>query len=243
MKKTLVIVAAFASLAFLLTTSAQSQSDAGDSDLDKIRLQIAELQLKVSSLEHAAGKSGGAASGSAAAAPVHTMVLVSINQANHAHDNSQEIASLQRQSDALWNTVNSAAEQTANDAGQQLYAGHVRGGVRGWGGGVGGGVTTSNVGAVKRQVEGDKQIEQRYTTQHAITKRKLDALEAANRVPRQILVGHNGETIFTLETKHNLTADIDKISIGDTVTWGGQRVSADHNAEVWEIEMIKKVEQ
>ena len=52
-------------------------------------------------------------------------------------------------------------------------------------------------------------------------------------------MGHDGNMIISLETKHNLTESLDNFAIGDTVTWTGQRVSADDDSESWRISTIK----
>ncbi len=195
MKKLFMGVAILAALVGLMAV-AQGDSDGG---IAQLRAELADLGLRVAKLEHAAGQSGrssGAGQGSSAAAPVRTMVLVSVHQSNH-HPNAEEIAQLKRQCSALMDTVNAAADQKAADFGQQVYTAHVRGGVRGWGGAVGGGYTTSNVGAIGRQVLADNMVENRYATLHAIKKQKLEALQHADAEPKQIILGHDGKTIIT----------------------------------------------
>jgi hypothetical protein len=76
----------------------------------------------------------------------------------------------------------------------------------------------------------------------AIQKQKLDTLRHADAEPRQILLGHDGTTILTLETKFNLSTPIKDIAIGDEVTWTGTRQSADDQSEIWIIDTIRKVD-
>ena len=243
MQKSIIAAAVLVSLSFLWMASGQSgpgkqeeQIKLTDAEVQELREQMAQQRLRIAQLEHASGQP------TDPDAPVRTMVLVSICQSGHQGENAQEIARLQRQSDALMNTVNAKAEQTAADFGQPLYVGHVRGGVRGWRGGAGGRYGTTNVGSIGRQVKADRAIEQRYATLHGIKKRQLDAPKAADSEPRQILTGHDGDRIVQLETKHNLSQDLKKIDIGDTVTWTGTRISADGSSEAWEINAIHKVE-
>ncbi len=225
--------------AFLVPLAAQS---GGDSDM-QLRKQVADLGLRVANLEHAAGKSSVAPGTTVSdAAPARSMILVSINQSDHSGDNAKEIAQLQRQVTALMNTVNASADQTAADMGQPIYGGYVRGGVRGWRGGVGGGYATTNAGSIGRQVIADHEVTNRYSTQMAIQKQKLDTLRHADAEPRQILLGHDGTTILTLETKFNLSTPIKDIAIGDEVTWTGTRQSADDQSEIWIIDTIRKVD-
>jgi len=239
MKKLFMGVAILAALVGLMAVAQ------GDGDTAQLRLEVANLGLRVSKLEHAAGqspRSSGSGEGASAAAPVRSMVLVSIHQSNH-QPNAEEIAQLKRQCSALMDTVNAAADQKAADFGQPVYTAHVRGGVRGWRGGVAGGYTVSNVGAVGRQVRADQHVENRYATLHAIKKQKLDALQHADAEPKQIILGHDGQTIITLETKHNLSSSLNNIAIGDLVTWSGTRQNADDDSETWLIRKIEKVAQ
>lgn len=240
MKKLFMGVAILAALVGLMAV-AQGDSDGG---IAQLRAELANLGLRVAKLEHAAGQSPQVSAtdqGSSAAAPVRTMVLVSVSETHH-HPNAQEIAQLKRQCSALMDTVNAAADQKAADFGQPVYTAHVRGGVRGWGG-VAGAYTTSNVGAIGRQVLADQHVENRYATLHAIKKQKLDALQHADAEPKQIILGHDGKTIITLETKHNLSSSLNDIAIGDLVTWSGTRQNADDDSETWLIRKIEKVAQ
>ena len=99
------------------------------------------------------------------------------------------------------------------------------------------------MGAVGRQVLADQHVENRYATLHAIKKQKLDALQHADAEPKQIILGHDGKTIITLETKHNLSSSLNDIAIGDLVTWSGSRQNADDDSETWLIRKIEKVAQ
>ncbi len=243
MKKQFMTVALSVGLAaaFVVLLAAQSEDDA----IMQLRKQVADLGLRVSNLEHAAGKSSvpaGSQDGSSAATPARTMILVSISKSDHSGDHAKEIAGLQRQVTSLMNTVNASADQTAADAGQQMYGGYVRGGVRGWGAAAGGGYATTNVGSIGRQVIADHEVTNRYATQMAIQKEKLDRLRHADSMSRQIVLGHDGNTILTLETKFDLSTPLDEIAIGDEVTWTGTRQSADDQSETWIIETIRKVD-
>ncbi|MCP3902932.1 MAG: hypothetical protein GY715_04785 [Planctomycetes bacterium] len=245
MKKTLIACVVLASVAVLL--AATPQSDPLEDEIDKMRVEMANLQLRVSDLEHAAGvrpASGVSASGGqsepASAAPARTMVLVSINQSHHGEDHAEEISRLKRECASLMNTVNAKAEDKANDLAQPVYAAHVRGGIRGWGRHVGGGYTSTNAGSIVRQHNADSQIESRYATLHAIKKRKLEDLQNADARPRQIIMGHDGNTIISLETKTDLERSLEDVQIGDLVTWAGRRVSADDDSESWLIDSVHK---
>ncbi len=60
---------------------------------------------------------------------------------------------------------------------------------------------------------------------------------------RRALERRPWNVIFTLKTKHNLSGDFKNINIGDTVTWRGERVSADDSSETWLITSIDKIEE
>lgn len=220
------------------------QADPIAKAVQQLAQEVAELGLRVDRLEHAGGTSAAAAgsdSSSSAASPSRTMVLVSVSQSDHTADNAAEIDQLKRQSASLQNTVEQYAVQAGTDAGQDMYAGRSSEGVRGYRGGAGSTVVSTNVGAAGRQVMADKQLEGRYSTEAAIKREKLKKLQAANAMPRQLLHGHDDHTVFTLETKHDLTDALNDIAIGDTVTWRGKRQSADKGSETWIITHIEAV--
>jgi hypothetical protein len=224
-----------------------TQFDDVDDEFLRIGQELADLGLRVSRLEHASGSASpapAAAPSAADASPARTMILVSVSLSDHTDDNSAEIASLKRQHASLMNTVNQAADQADEDFGQQGYVGGAAAGARGWRGAAGGGVVTTNIGAIGRQVLGDEEMKNRYSTQAAIKKEELNRLHAADSDPKQILLGHDesGQTIFTLEAKYNLSSSLNSIAIGDTVTWTGTRLSANAGGETWAINSIRKVQ-
>jgi hypothetical protein len=231
------IAGVFAMMAF-------SQSDDLIRQVMDLRRQVADLGLRVAQLEHAGGVTNMATDSTKVtpAAAARSMVLVSINVLKGDGGDEEEIAQLQRECAALMNTVNAAADETAADVGAPTYVAHARGGVRGWGGRAGGGVMTSNVGSRGREVLADHAVTRRYANEHAIKQHQLEALQAAASEPRQLVMGHDGETIVTLETKHNLTAKLNEIAIGDVVTWTGTRLKADSTSEMWKIDTINKVQ-
>ncbi|MCP3902038.1 MAG: hypothetical protein GY715_00255 [Planctomycetes bacterium] len=243
MKRTLIATAVLAPVAVLLAATAQS--DPLQDAIDTMRVDMANLQLRVSDLEHAAGVApvSGGQSEPASAAPARTMVLVSINQSLHGQDHAEEIDRLKRECASLMNTVNAKAEDAANDLAQPVYAAHVRGGIRGWGRHVGGGYGSTNVGTIARQHNADRQIESRYATLHSIKKQKLEDLQNADARPRQIIMGHDGDTIISLETKTDLARSLEDVKIGDLVTWAGRRLSADNDSESWLIDSVHKAPQ
>jgi hypothetical protein len=70
---------------------------------------------------------------------------------------------------------------------------------------------------------------------------ELQALKDAANTPKQILIGHNANVIFTLNSKVDLSDALNNIPIGASVTWTGTRLSADDASETWRIDSIKAV--
>ena len=245
MKKTAITVLVLGAMFVLLGFR---QGDSLANAVQQLAQEVANLGLRVDRLEHAGGTSAAAtgsdsssSSSSSAPAPSRTMVLVSVSQSDHTADNAAEIDQLKRQSASLQNTVEQYAQQAGADAGQDIYAGRSSEGVRGYRGAAGSTVVSTNIGAAGRQVMADKQLENRYSTEASIKRQKLKKLQNANAMPRQILHGHDDNTIYTLETKHDLSDALNNIAIGDTVTWRGKRQSADDGSETWIIESIQAV--
>ena len=236
MKKFLYGMACAASLLILLAFTQ-------DDPLQAIRAAIAELGLRVDRMEHADGKGDTATTQDAAA--VRSMVLVSVHLTKVNEDTTQEIADLQAQCAALMNTVNASADASAAAIGTAISnndATYARGGVSGWGNrSAGGSERTAGGGFGVAQQAGDVETEQRYATLHAIKLQQLQALQDSANTPKQILLGHNANVIFTLTSKVDLTDALNSIPIGATVTWTGNRISADDRSETWRIDSIKLV--
>lgn len=209
-----------------------------------VREMVANLTLRVDRLEGAAGGSGASTGQGGASAPAgRSMVLVSVHIASVSQDDADEIAQLQQQCAALMNTVNASADSAAGAIGNAISnndATHQRGGVSGWRGSAGGSSSTAGGGFGVAQTAGDIATEQRYATLHSIKMQQLQTLQDNAKTPKQILIGHDDRTIFTLNSKVDLTEALNNIPIGATVTWNGVRLSADDTAETWRIDGIKQ---
>ncbi len=95
--KTMLMVSALATVTVLM---AIAQNDPQEQELQQIRVELANLGLRVANIEHAGGKSpgpSGTGQASSAAAPARTMVLVSISAANHSGAHAQEISQLKNE--------------------------------------------------------------------------------------------------------------------------------------------------
>ena len=94
----------------------------------------------------------------------------------------------------------------------------------------------------ERRIVSQRHIANRYATQLANKKRQLDRMQhAANKIT-QIIHGHDGETIITLETMSDMSSELALIEIGDIITWNGKRAEASETSEYWYAESIEKIE-
>ncbi len=130
--------------------------------------------------------------------------------------------------------MNFHQDQAARVSGETYYVGGY------WGNGHYG-YNHSNTGR-NRQEMAQHEMAGRYATQLSIKKQTVDDLQHAAAQPHQIIHGHDGNVIFTLKTKTNLSRTLKDINIGDTITWRGERVSADASSETWTISSIEKLE-
>jgi len=217
--------------AFVLLLVAAQSEDPVSKELVRLRQDLANLQLRVGRLEHAGGVPVASVSATGSAhddtKPVRMMVVGGINQVTAGDDNQDEIDDLQQDIDGLQQTVD-----VHRDRAEEAIGYRYRDGV---GGGYGRG---SRAGELISQ----HQISDRYATHLANKKQKLDRLQAAQDQNKQIIHGHDGNTIITLTTKSDLSSTLKNISIGDVVTWSGQRGSADESSETWRIDTLKKVD-
>ncbi len=223
--KKLICVSVLAALGILL---AFQSDDWVQQAIDQLRQDVASLGLRVGRLEHAAGSSAGAAGQQSASVPAGTpsMVVDGISQAQNTDDNSGEIQQLQQQVSSLQSTLTQQENQVSIASGREIETGTT------------GQDVSTNRGTVDRQIASQRQIADRYATQLSIKKQQLDRLQAAGSQPRQIVHGHDGTTIFTLQSKFDLASALQKINVGDQVTWTGSRQSASQGSETWLIDTI-----
>ncbi len=234
MKRILISLGVCGMLVMLLSAT---QDDPVGQELAHLRKMVADMGLRVSRLEHAAGVSPGAVDSSHGSASsdnvARSMVVGGIQQAKNPPANQDEIQDLNEDIDALQQTVNFHEDNASRVSGDTYYVGGY------WSDGHYG-YNHSNVGR-NRQEMAQHQMTGRYASQLAGKKRQLDKLQHAAAEPHQILHGHDGDVIFTLKTKHNLSRYLKNINIGDTVTWRGERVSSDDSSEIWMITWIDKI--
>ncbi len=215
------------------------QDDPVERELAQLRHAVADIGLRVSRLEHGEGVTprpvdpGSTASANATVA--RSMIVGGIQTADNPPANQDQVDELQDDIDALQKTVNFHEDQSDRVSGQSYYVGgYYSGGHYGY---------DHSITGRNAQEMAQQQMAGRYSSQLAIKKRRLDKLQQAAAQPLQIIHGHDGNVIFTLMTRVNLARNLKSINIGDTVTWGGERSSADDNSETWKISSIKKIER
>jgi hypothetical protein len=233
MKTIMTVVLTVAAIAGLA-----AMQDTQDQDITNLRKQLADLGLRVSRLEHAAGANPGAVDRShgdtSADNVARSMVVVGIKPAPPRPLDQGELQDLRGDAEALQATATDHMDKEDRVAGDTYYVGgYYSDGHYGY--------RHTNAGRQRQEVA-QRDMANRYATMASIKRQKADRLEAAANEPRQIITGHDGDVIFTLRAKHNLSEALEAISIGDTVTWAGSRVSADGDDETWEISSIRKVD-
>jgi hypothetical protein len=215
------------------------QDDPMEQEFARIRHAIADIGLRVSRLEHGEGVAPGpvdpGSSASAGQAVARSMVVAGIQTADNPPPNQDQTNELQDDIDALQKTVNFHKDQSDRVAGNTYYVGgYYSGGHYGY---------DHSTSGRNAQEMAQQHMADRYATQLSIKKEQLDKLRHAAAQPIQIIHGHDGNVIFTLRTTVDLAKSLKSINIGDTVTWRGERSSADDNSETWLISSIKTIER
>ena len=200
-----------------------------NSDIQMVRKQLADVELRVARLEHAGGAEGSSRSGGSGADdtnPVRSMVVGGIQTVKGAPMDPDAADDLQDDIDALQRTVNNHLNRAEGEHGY-YYGGNYYG--RGHSG-------------VERRIVSQRHVANRYATQLAIKKRQLETMQhAANKIT-QVIHGHDGETIITLWTLSDMSSELAEIKIGDVITWRGKRIDASEKSETWHAESIDKIE-
>jgi len=208
-------------------------------EIDQIRIAIGDLGLRVARLEHAGGVAQGPVDESAAAATTQTVVrsivVAGIQSVPPRAVDPDDVARLQQNIDALQKTANFHNDEVNRVDGNAYYVdGSYEGGHYGY---------DHSVSGRAHMEEAQASMASRYEAQATIQRKQLADMQNAAALPLQIILGHDGDVIFTLRTKANLQGSLRDIKIGDTVTWTGERISAGDNSEEWEVSSIRKVER
>jgi len=201
-----------------------------NSDLQMVRKQLADVELRVARLEHAGGvvqaPRSGASDDMDASSPVRSMVVGGVQTAKSGPMDADAADDLQDDIDALQRTVNGHLDQAEGAHGYYDGGSYYGGGVSGR----------------ERRIVSQREMADRYATQLAIKKQKLDAMKNAADMTTQIIHGHDGQTIITLKTMTDMSSKLANIKIGDVITWTGKRLDASAKSETWQAETIRKVE-
>lgn len=219
----------------ILAAAAASQSL--EDLVDQLAHQVAALDNRLSRLEHASGGSpSGPASGGgpgmsspSGAVVVRTMVVDGITTAANSDDNSAQINQLNQSIGSLQDTVNTQQDQLSTMSGQQIQSTQS------------GEAVSTNRGNVDRQIDSQRDLVGRYQTQLMVQREQVQRLQDADTQPKQVINGHEGSIIITLDSKFDISRDLSAINVGDTVTWTGTRISSGNGSETWRIDTIKKV--
>ena len=200
-----------------------------DAELQMIRKQLADVELRVAPLEHASGvdrspRSGG--SGADATNPVRSMVVGGVQTAKDSPMDPDAADDLQDDIDALQRTVNVHLDQAEGAHGYYHGGSYYGGGHSG----------------AERRIISQRDIAGRYASQLAIKKQRLDTMQHAANKTTQVIHGHDGETIITLWTLSDMSSKLADIEIGDVITWTGKRMDASEKSESWHVETIDKIE-
>lgn len=235
MKRLVPISIVTALLLLLAAAPTQDDSAALEQTVFDLKMKVAGLQTRVARLEQAVGGyrgSSGAQQGTdtGAALPVTgpTMVVDSITISDHVTDNTAKIEKLQRDIDSLQQTVDQEAEKLAriNSQNSSGYSGGGR----------------SESAERNRRAAAQQSLVSRYRNQLAAKRRELDRLERAAAEQKQIIHGHDGDLILLLDTESDLSQVLDTVSLGDTITWTGRRMSATDGSETWTVRSVTRVE-
>ena len=91
-----------------------------------------------------------------------------------------------------------------------------------------------------------RRSEQRLLADYRVQLRKKQGeakrLQQQLEEPRQIIHGHWGQKIIMLQTTKDLSRRLDKMELGDQLSWRGRRLRQDNSGEEWVVLSIQKVE-
>ena len=231
MKATLAIILMLAAVMCLIAMQTPPNKD-----IITLRGQIADLSLRVSRLEHAAGTIPGAVDKSHADTSVdnvpRSMIVAGMNTMEPRAGDPDEVDGLKQDAESFQQTARFHRDNQDRISGSYYAYGSYSDGHYGY--------DHSYHGRQRAEVA-QRQMANRYATEAMIKRKKAKQLEDAATQPLQVINGHDGDVVFSLRASQDLSRALVDISIGDTVTWSGRRISADHTSEVWEITSIRKL--
>lgn len=244
----LTIGAAF--IALLVMSSAQNdpvQATTTDRTIQRLEKTILELEARVERLEGRAalqspgfldgatapaappepGAPGAPSAASAAGPPSRVMRLDSIETAVPDPGADDELERLREEVEALERTVGQSDRKMASLTGSSGSGGGYRG-------------RYSPDTSDSRQRRAESEIQADYKTKLRQKQGELKRLERDLTEPRQIINGSWDGKIIMLQTTRDASRALDKVDVGDVVTWDGRRMSQDDNSEEWVVTSVSK---
>jgi hypothetical protein len=222
--------------AMIVGNTPAQQEQRADPIIATLSLKIDDLSARMDRMEHASGMIPQSASSTGGvdhdvpedlsnAQGGRWMVVDNIMTSQFAPDYSNEINALLGQASSLQSTIEQEQENLRD---MQIRAAANSNRNRGRG-------TSAQDRAFKIQ----QRTINRYQTQLVATNKQMKQLARAQNELTQIIHGHEGDTIITLQTKRDLTASLNPISTGDFVTWAGRRIDMNAGHESWEVTSIR----
>lgn len=231
-------------LALGSTTLAQPADLANE--VRALRAELAELRSRVAELESALARPGrgdlsslGGGSSPTPALPGKRFAYVDRVQTIEPKADpadAQRIAALEQELTQLEQTITQFGAQAAQSGARVPQV-------------------TSNEGVNERERETRQQQAQinaerraegavvtRYEQQRARKAAELEKLRRRAVEPRQLIHGHHGDVLITLETEGDVLGNIQPSSAWRVVTWEGRLVSGDADSQHWLVDRIEPIE-
>ena len=222
--------------AMIVRTTPAQQDKPADPAVAKLNSKIDILIARVDRLEHASGstsatESSGAFSHEKApnlsdASGGRWMIIDNIQTSQYSPDYSSEIVELEKEAATLKRTIDSERRKMRD---LQII------------GARNSGIRNNNTNQRDQAMRAQRQLISRYSGELSRTNTKIKKLARAMNELTQIIHGHEGDLIVSLQSKHDLTNTLNSISHGDYVTWNGRRLDMGAGTESWEITSLRRL--
>ena len=243
MKENMITIPAIIGTALVTATivghTPAQQDRAADPVLASINLKLEDLGDRVSRIEHATNAVYSIESSGELDLPkppdtTHApggrcMIIDNIQTSQFSPDYSGKIADLEQQAASLEQTLDSERRRMRDI--QTRYSTIGSRGGRG-----------SDRNNRERELRAQRSLMSRYTGQLSRTNTQIKKLSRAMNELTQIIHGHEGDTIITLQTQHDLSSSLNAISTGDYVTWTGRRIDMTGGHESWTVSTVRLLE-
>lgn len=224
-----------------LATFAQSNESDLAGEIRVLRAELAELRTRVTQLEAALARRpdeleslgvGGAGAGASAGRIAYVDRVQTVEPKPDPAD-TQRIATLEQEITQLEQTIAQVGAQAAQSTARVPQA-----------------TTTEDTG--QRELEVRQQQAQinaerrahgttlaRYEQQRARKAAELQRLRRRATEPRQIIHGHRGDVLITLETEGDVLGNAQLTPAWRVITWEGRLISGDAESQHWVVERIE----